>query len=62
MDDMANGIAQYLKKNQTKIPLVIRMCGTQEEVGKSILSEYGLSVYDDVAIAVQKAVELAGVN
>ncbi len=59
MDEMAEGIAAYVKKNKIHIPLVVRMCGTQEEAGKAILREVGITPFDDMAKAVRSAVELA---
>lgn len=40
--------------------MVIRMAGTQEEVGKAILNEIGIATYDDLPTAVQTVVNLAG--
>ncbi len=59
MDEMAEGIAQYVKKNKIDIPLVVRMCGTQEEAGKAILREVGITPFDDLAKAVRSAVDIA---
>jgi len=59
MDDMANGIADYLSAKEASVPLVVRMCGTQEEAGKAILHEVGIQPYDDLMQAAKKAVELA---
>lgn len=59
MDEIAEGIAAYLEAHETPVPLVVRMCGTQEEVGKAILREVGVRAYDDMAEAVRSAVALA---
>jgi len=60
MDEMAEGIVQYLEKQEAPAPMVIRMAGTQEEVGKAILQEIGIAAYDDLPTAVQTVVNLAG--
>jgi len=58
MDDMAEGIARYVKKHAVSLPVVVRMCGTQEEAGKAILREVGIIPFDNLSQAVQSAVEL----
>ena len=42
-DDVANGIVQSLKSSPLQVPLVIRLTGTNEELARKILSEFGLS-------------------
>ena len=59
MDEMADGIVQYLKDNDRSVPIVIRMCGTKSEVGIPMLREEGVDTYEDLAAAVQTAVEQA---
>jgi len=61
MDEMAEGVVRYLKQHETSVPMVIRMCGTREAVGKATLQEVGIGTFDDLAEAVQRAVELARV-
>ncbi len=60
MDDVAAGIIAYLQAHEIAIPLVVRMCGTQEEVGRDMLQEVGIKTLDDLPAAVQAAVQLAG--
>jgi succinyl-CoA synthetase beta subunit len=62
MDEMADGIIQYLKQNEASVPMVIRMCGTREEVGKATLQEVGIDTFDDLTEAVRGVVALAGGN
>jgi succinyl-CoA synthetase beta subunit len=59
-DDVANGIVTALKANPLKVPLVIRLTGTNEEIAMKILTENGLSASSDMDTAVQQAVKLAG--
>ena len=59
MDEVAEGIIAYMQDHDIAIPLVVRMCGTQEEVGRAILQEVGIKTLDDLPSAVQVAVNLA---
>lgn len=59
MDEMAEGITAYLRDHSVSIPLVVRLCGTMEEEGKTIMKEAGLPVYDDLRTAVADAVRFA---
>ena len=58
-DDVANGIVTATKQNPLKVPLVIRLTGTNEEIAMKILTENGFSASSDMDEAVQKAVALA---
>jgi succinyl-CoA synthetase beta subunit len=58
-DDVANGIVTAIKRNPLKVPLVIRLTGTNEEIAVKILEEHGLSAMTDMDEAVKKAVALA---
>ncbi len=58
-DDVANGIVTALRENPLKVPLVIRLTGTNEEIAVKILKQNGLSAMTDMDEAVQKAVTLA---
>ncbi len=58
-DDVANGIVTATKANPLKVPLVIRLTGTNEEIAMKILTENGFSASSDMDEAVQKAVALA---
>ena len=58
-DDVANGIVTATKANPLKIPIVIRLTGTNEEIAMKILTENGFTASSDMDEAVQKAVQLA---
>ena len=58
-DDVANGIVTAIKQNPLKVPIVIRLTGTNEEIALGILKENGLSAMTDMDEAVKKAVALA---
>ena len=56
MDEMGEGIYQYLKKADRRPPIVVRICGTKADVGKARLKEVGIEAYEDLSAAVQDAV------
>ena len=58
-DDVANGIVTATKANPLKVPIVIRLTGTNQDVAVKILQENGFSASSDMDEAVQKAVQLA---
>ncbi len=58
-DDVANGIVKATKSNPLKVPIVIRLTGTNEEIALQILEKNGFSAMTDMDSAVQKAVQLA---
>ena len=58
-DDVANGIVTATKANPLKVPIVIRLTGTNEEIAVKILTENGFSAMTDMDEAVKKAVSLA---
>lgn len=59
MDEMADGILNYLEQHGKSKPLVIRMCGTKEEVGKARLRAVGIETFEDLEAAVRTAVKQA---
>ncbi len=58
-DDVANGIVTATKQNPLKVPIVIRLTGTNEEIAVKILKENGFSASSDMDEAVKQAVALA---
>ncbi len=58
-DDVANGIVTATKQNPLKVPIVIRLTGTNEEIAVKILAENGFKAMTDMDAAVQAAVALA---
>jgi succinyl-CoA synthetase beta subunit len=57
-DEVAKGIVKTLTTSKRKIPLVIRLTGTNEEKGQRILKEAGISFETSMEAAAEKAVEL----
>ncbi len=58
-DDVANGIVTATKANPLKVPIVIRLTGTNEEIAVKILKDNGFSASADMDEAVKQAVALA---
>ena len=60
-DTIAEGIVQACHHVKLSVPLVVRMNGTNEEIGRRILAESGLPIITagNMAEAAQKAVEAA---
>ncbi|PZQ11959.1 MAG: ADP-forming succinate--CoA ligase subunit beta [Ancylobacter novellus] len=58
-DWVAQGVVQAAKEVDLKVPLIVRLAGTNVEAGKKILSESGLDLItaDTLSEAAQKAVE-----
>jgi succinyl-CoA synthetase beta subunit len=59
-DDVANGLVRALKESQLKIPITVRMVGTNEEEGRKILSENGIAYLDSMETAAEAVVKSAG--
>jgi succinyl-CoA synthetase beta subunit len=58
-DDVANGIVEATKQIDIKVPLVIRLTGTNDKIAIEILKKAGFSATTSMDEVVQKAVELA---
>ncbi len=58
-DEVAKGILSARKDGDIKVPLVIRMVGTNEEEGQELLNEAGIPFLKTMEDAAQKVVELA---
>jgi len=57
MDEMAKGIIKFKKEFNKNIPIFVRMCGTKEEVGKQLMKDANISIYDSLNYAVKKAIK-----
>ena len=57
-DTIATGVISACKAVNLSVPLVVRMKGTNEELGKKMLADSGLPIIsaDSMAEAVQKVV------
>ncbi len=59
-DDVARAFANVKKKMDIKVPVVIRLVGTNEEQGRKILEDNGINAYTKMHEAAEKVVEAAG--
>lgn len=59
-DDVAEGILTAREKLNLKIPLVIRLIGTNEEKGRAMLQKVGIHAFSDMNEAITTVVDLAG--
>jgi succinyl-CoA synthetase beta subunit len=58
-DDVANGLVRALKESQAKIPITVRMVGTNEAEGRKILDSNGIAYLDSMEAAAQVVVKSA---
>ncbi len=61
-DDVARGIVQAVKHLKPKIPIVVRLTGTNEEEARKILEEIHLSTTSSMEEVVKRAIELSGMT
>lgn len=59
MDEMAEGITRFLDEKGISVPMVVRMTGTLENVGRGVLRKAGISTYDNIYDSVKKIMELS---
>jgi len=58
-DEVAKGIVQAMEELKLDKPLVVRLVGTNEELGRNILEEHGIHAYKHMEDAIKKAIEIA---
>lgn len=58
-DDVAKGLLEALKLIDVKVPIVVRLSGTNAKEGLEILKGTNLTVVETMSDAAQKAIELA---
>jgi succinyl-CoA synthetase beta subunit len=58
-DEVARGIVQSLKEVPTKVPMVVRLVGTNDVEGRAILQDAHMETAETLAEAAQKAVAAA---
>ncbi|BEP40237.1 ADP-forming succinate--CoA ligase subunit beta [Variovorax sp. V15] len=60
-DVIAHGVVDAVRETGLKVPLIVRMKGTNEDLGRTILAQSGLSIInaDDMAEAAQRAIGAA---
>jgi len=57
-DDIANGLKIALETIKLRIPISVRLVGTNEEEAKKVLSSIGITAFSDMDQAVQHAIAL----
>ena len=57
-DDVANGIINASKKFEIKVPMVIRLVGTNDDEGIQILEDNGINAFGKMEPAAKRIVEL----
>ncbi|MBD3370673.1 ADP-forming succinate--CoA ligase subunit beta [Candidatus Fermentibacteria bacterium] len=58
-DDVANGLVEALGQLELDLPLVVRLTGTNEDQGREILANAGITAVTDMTEGASKALELA---
>lgn len=58
-NDVANGLVRALKESHLKIPITVRMVGTNEEEGRRILAANGIAYLDSMEEAAEAVVKSA---
>ncbi len=58
-DDIARGIIMAKERIEIPVPFVIRLIGTNEEAGRSMLEEAGFHAYNDLTEAVKKVIDIS---
>lgn len=58
-DDIANGIIQAIEQLRPQIPIVVRLTGTNEEIGRNILKNAKIPVFSSMDEVVKEAVKIA---
>ena len=61
-DDVANGIVAAFKELNPKVPVVVRLTGTNEKEAAKILKTVNLPSADTLDAVVKKAIELSGIE
>jgi succinyl-CoA synthetase beta subunit len=61
-DDVANGIVHAVRHLKPKVPIVVRLTGTNEETARKILEEIHLTATSSMEDVVKRAIELSGMT
>lgn len=57
-DEIATGLVNYMKRNKLKMPLVVRMTGTNDKEGKKILQQNKIDSFDSMDECARKICSL----
>ncbi len=58
-DDVARGVIMARETIDIPVPFVIRLIGTNEEIGRSMVEEAGFHAFNDLTEAVKKVIEVS---
>ncbi len=61
-DDVANGIVRAVNQLKPKVPIVVRLTGTNEDKARDILRQVNLTATTSMEEVVKKAIELSGMT
>jgi len=61
-DDVASGIVYAVKQLKPKVPIVVRLTGTNEDKARRILEEINLTATSSMEEVVKRAIELSGMT
>ena len=61
-DDVANGIVYAVNQLKPKVPIVVRLTGTNEDKAREILRQVNLSATTSMEEVVKKAIQLSGMT
>lgn len=61
-DDVANGIVEAVNRLKPRVPIVVRLTGTNEDKARDILRQVNLSSTTSMEEVVKKAIELSGMT
>jgi len=61
-DDVANGIVYAVKQLKPKVPIVVRLTGTNEDKAKEILQQINLPATSSMEEVVKRAIQLSGMT
>jgi succinyl-CoA synthetase beta subunit len=61
-DDVANGIVEAVNRLKPRVPIVVRLTGTNEDKARDILRQVNLSSSTSMEEVVKKAIQLSGMT
>ena len=61
-DDVANGIVHAVNQLKPRVPIVVRLTGTNEDKAREILRQVNLTATTSMEEVVKKAIQLSGMT
>lgn len=56
-DEIAKGLLKFKKKNKIKIPMVVRLIGTNEKIAKKLLEKEKISIFHELEPAITEIIK-----